>query len=291
MELLFFHDLLLYQNSDFVSGRFGLPWICLFQIMDSPVVFYSLVSTFLVSLVSFAGIATLSFKRRWLDKCLFLLISLSAGALLGDVFIHLLPEIIEEHGGFSPIVSLLVLCGIIGFFILEKFLIWHHHHSIETPEDHRQHQHSHTQSLGVMNLIGDAFHNLLDGMIIAASFLISPVVGVSTTLAVILHEIPQEIGDFGVLIHSGFSVKKGLFFNFLTGSVAILGALLVIIIGNQSESILHYLIPFTAGGFIYIAGSDLIPELKKERVVLNSLFQLIALLMGVGIMYALIWFE
>lgn len=259
--------------------------------MDSPVVLYSLVSTILVSLMSFAGIVTLSFQRRWLDKCLFLLISLSAGALLGDVFIHLLPEIIEEHGGLTPMVSLLVLCGIIGFFVLEKFLIWHHHHSIETPEDHRQHQHTHTRSLGVMNLIGDAFHNLLDGMIIAASFMISPVVGVSTTIAVILHEIPQEIGDFGVLIHSGFSVKRGLLFNFLTGSLAIFGALLVLVIGSTTESLLYYLIPFTAGGFIYIAGSDLIPELKKERVVFNSFLQLLALLGGVGIMYALIWFE
>lgn len=255
------------------------------------VVFYSLLSTFIVSIVSFVGIFTLSFKRVWLDKMLFLLISLSAGALLGDVFIHLLPEVVEENGGLPMMVSLLILAGILGFFILEKFLIWHHHHTIETPEDHRQHHHTHTRSLGVMNLVGDAFHNLLDGMIIAASFMISPVVGVGTTIAVILHEIPQEIGDFGVLIHSGFSVKKGLFFNFLTGSVSVLGALIVLYIGEQFEMILEYLIPFTIGGFIYIAGSDLIPELKKERVVMNSFYQLLALLTGIALMYGLTWFE
>jgi len=252
---------------------------------------YAILSTLVVSLVAFVGLFTLSFRRQWLDEMLFVLISLSAGALLGDTFFHLLPEVIEEAGVFDHRMALLVLSGIITFFLLEKFVIWHHHHTIETPEDHAKHHHHHPHSIGVMNLIGDALHNLIDGMVIAASFLISPAVGVATTLAVILHEIPQEIGDFGVLIHSGFTVRKALFFNFLSGSVAVLGALIVLFVGDHTEVILPYVVPFISGGFIYIACSDLIPELKKEIVTHRSLIQLLALIGGIVLMYLLTFLE
>lgn len=252
---------------------------------------YALLSTLMVSLVALVGIFTLSLRRQWLDEILFLLISLSAGALLGDTFFHLLPEVIEAVGAFSLPVSLLTLAGIVIFFLLEKFVIWHHHHTIETPEDHAHHHHSHPHSVGVMNLVGDALHNLIDGMVIAASFLISPTVGVATTIAVILHEIPQEIGDFGVLIHSGFSVKKALFFNFLSGLVAVFGAIIVLVIGDHTEILLPYLLPFISGGFIYIACSDLIPELKKETVTHRSLLQFLALVVGIGVMYLLTFLE
>jgi len=257
----------------------------------SEAVWYSLLSTLLVSLISFAGILTISIKRDFLEKILFILISLSAGALLGDVFFHLLPELVEESGVFSIQTSSMILVGIVGFFILETFVIWHHHHGVESPEDHKKDQHTHVRSIGTMNIIGDGFHNLLDGMIIAASYLISPVVGVSTTIAVLLHEIPQEIGDFGVLIHSGFSVKKALFYNFLTAVFAILGAVITLSIGTRSEGFLEYLVPLTAGGFIYIAGSDLIPELKKERKAKRSFFQLLALIVGILMMYGLLFLE
>lgn len=256
---------------------------------------YSLAGTLLVSIVALVGILTLSLKRAWLDKILMLLISLSAGALLGDSFIHLLPEAAQSAGGFTTEVGLMVLLGLVGFFILEKFILWHHHHSIETPEDHRSAAHTHDlcekRSLRVMNLVGDGFHNLLDGMIIAASFSVSPVVGASTTIAVLLHEIPQEIGDFGVLIHSGISVKRALFYNFLSGTIAILGALLVIFIGNGTGKLIQALIPITAGAFIYIAASDLIPELKKLPKVGSSVMQLMSLLVGIGLMVALLFVE
>jgi zinc and cadmium transporter len=255
------------------------------------VVVYTLVSTVLVSMLSLIGLVTLSIKTAFLNRILFLLISLSAGALLGDVFFHLLPEITEVHGGFTPGISGLILVGIVSFFVLEKFLIWHHHHGVESPREHAHGEHAHTRLLGVMNLVGDGFHNLLDGMIIAASYMISPAVGFSTTLAVLLHEIPQEIGDFGVLIHSGYTVKKALLFNFLSAVLAIFGALFVLYVGDGSERFVSIIIPLIAGGFIYIAGSDLIPELKKQNSTSQSFAQLFALLVGMGLMWLLLFVE
>lgn len=224
-------------------------------------------------------------------RIIFVLISLSAGALLGDVFFHLLPELTEETGGLTTSQGTYILGGIILFFILEKFIIWHHCHGIETPEDHKKGEHSHSHSIGYMNLIGDGLHNFIDGMIIAASYLINIPIGIATTIAVILHEIPQEIGDFGVLIHSGFSTKKALLFNLLSASLSILGALIAYSIGGTNEFFLEAIIPIVAGGFIYIAGSDLIPELKKHTKVSESLLQLTALMLGMLMMYGLIFIE
>lgn len=253
------------------------------------------IATFLVNLVAFAGIATLSFKRAFLDKILILLISLSAGTLLGDSLLHLLPESVEEAGGFTTGIGLLVASGIICFFILEKFILWHHHHTIETPKEHENHQHAHESchlhSLRMVNLVGDAFHNLLDGMIIAGSFFISPTVGISTTIAVFLHEIPQEISDFGVLIHTGLSTKKALLYNFLSGVLALVGAGLGILLGNASDLFLQLLIPFTAGAFIYISASDLIPELRKTNHFSASFLQLSSLILGILIMLGLLFIE
>lgn len=258
--------------------------------MESPLL-YTIVATFLVSLMGFSGLLTLSFNRDWLHRILFVIVSLSAGALFGDALIHLLPEAVEEAGGFTLTISLFVILGILVFFILEKFVLWHHHHDIETPEDHAKHRHHHPHPVGIMNIFGGALHDVLDGMVIAASFLIDPVVGVGTTIAVILHEIPQEIGDFGVLIHSGYSVKRALLYNFFSGLLGVLAGVLVVVFGHQSEQVIHYLVPFTAGAFMYIAGSDLIPELKKEMLTHRSLFQFLALVVGVGVMYALTLFE
>lgn len=251
--------------------------------------FYAVLATLMVSLISLVGIATLSFSRRLLERGIFFLISLSAGALLGDVFLHLLPEMIHEQGGFTQSASLFVLAGIVLFFLLEKYIIWHHHHDIETPEDHASHQHSHTHSIGVMNLVGDGLHNLIDGMVIGASFLISVPVGIATTIAVVLHEIPQEIGDFGVLIHSGYSVKKALLLNFLTALLSVLGAAGVVLLAADVEVLMNMIIPLTAGGFIYIAGSDLIPELKKDAAKEQTFLQLLSLLLGMGLMFALLF--
>jgi len=142
-----------------------------------------------------------------------------------------------------------------------------------------------------MNLIGDAFHNFIDGMVIAGTFLVSIPLGISTTLAVAFHEIPQEIGDFGVLVHGGFGRFKALLLNFASALTAVVGALVVLALNVKIEAVTAFLVPFTAGGFIYIASSDLMPEMKKDIRPLNSLVQIIFLLLGLGIMLSLVLFE
>ncbi|MDO8509057.1 MAG: ZIP family metal transporter [Nanoarchaeota archaeon] len=242
-----------------------------------------LLSVFLVSLISFIGIFTLSINSKKLKKTLIYLISFSAGALLGDAFIHLLPEIIEANN-FTINTSLLILLGIIIFFVLEKFIHWEHCHGNITQDNH-------VHPFAYMNLVGDALHNFIDGSIIAASYFISVPVGIATTIAVCLHEIPQEIGDFGVLIHGGFTKAKALAINFLSAITALLGALITILAGKAIENIELLLIPIAAGGFIYIAGSDLIPELHKETKISKSLIQLISLILGVLVMLSLLLLE
>ena len=235
---------------------------------------YSLISVVIVSLISLIGVWTLSIKTERLKTILIYLLAFSAGALFGDAFIHIFPEI--GKGGFSIFSSLFVLSGIGLFFVIEKFIHWQHCHMPITEE--------HAHPFAYMNLIGDGLHNFIDGSIIAASFLVNIPLGVATTLAVILHEIPQEIGDFGVLLHGGFSKGKALWLNFLTALTAIIGAVITLIVGRSVENVSSFLLPIAAGGFIYIAGSDLIPELHKETEVKRSFMQLIAFLLGIGVM-------
>jgi len=236
---------------------------------------YTIVSVIIVSLISFVGILFLLLKEKKLKKVLLILVSLSAGSLFGGALLHLLPEIVE-HEGFTLTVSLSVLAGILIFFIIEKYLHWHHCHNHKC-EGHKHH-------LAVMNLVGDGVHNFVDGLIIAASYLVSIPLGIATTLAVILHEVPQEIGDFGVLLYSGLSKMKALFYNFLSAITALAGAIVGLIIGAASESFIHIIIPIAAGGFIYIAGSDLIPELHKECEWKDTVLHLSALVLGIVLM-------
>ena len=210
--------------------------------------------------------------------------SLSAGSLFGDAFIHLLPEAVKENG-FTLLVSLSVLGGVLLFFILEKFVHMHHH---DIPSAQKS-THHHAYHLGVMNLFGDAVHNFIDGLIIAGSFIVSVPVGIATTIAVIFHEIPQEIGDFGVLLYSGMSVKKALWFNFLSALVAIAGAVVGLMIGKSSTTFVQILLPFAVGGFLYIAGSNLIPELHKECGWKESLLHFGAMVLGIVIMVGLLF--
>ena len=241
---------------------------------------YSLISVIFVSLLSFVGVLFIAIKEEKLKKILLFLVSFAAGGLLGDSFIHLLPEAVEEDG-FSLSVSLAVLVGLLLFFVLEKFICWRHCH-IPTSK-------SHPHPVVFMNLIGDGFHNFIDGAVISASFLTTIPLGIATTLAVVLHEIPQEISDFGVLLHGGLSKNKALIFNFASALAAVGGAILVLILGERIVGVSQLLIPFTAGGFIYIAGSDLIPELHKETNLAKSLIQMVGLILGIGIMLILLF--
>jgi len=240
---------------------------------------YTLVAVFTVSLISFAGIFTVSIKLDLLKKLVMYLVSLSAGALLGGAFFHLIPES-AEMDGFSFTLALSILAGILVFFFMEKIICWRHCH-VPTSEEH-------PHPFALMNLIGDAFHNMIDGMVIAGSFLVSIPLGISTTLAVAFHEIPQEMGDFGVLIHGGFSRYKALLLNFSVALTSIIGAIVILALNLKVEAVTMFLVPFTAGGFIYIAASDLIPEMRKDIRPLNSFIQMIFLLLGLFIMYLLV---
>ena len=244
---------------------------------------YSLISVFIVSAISLIGVFTIFFKRESVEKTLILLVGFSAGALLGDTFIHILPELIKENY-FGLGMSLIILSGIFLFFILEKFIIWHHCHNLEEDEK--------CSPVGYMILFGDGIHNFIDGMIIAGAFLANVPLGIITALAVIFHEIPQEIGNFGILLHAGFSKGKALFFNFLSALSAVLGAVLVLAIGTAIESLSSYLLALTAGVFIYIACTDLIPELHKKdeegKELKKSLWQSFSFLVGIGVMALLL---
>ncbi len=243
---------------------------------------YTLGSVALVSLISLIGIFALALTDAKLRKILTYLVSFAAGALFGDAFFHLLPEAVEKEG-FSAGLSISVLSGIIFFFIVEKIIHWRHCHLPITKE--------HTHPFALMNLIGDLVHNFIDGLIIGVSYLVSIPVGIATTVAVILHEIPQEISDFGVLLHGGFSKGKALWYNFLTSLSAVIGALLALIIGAKAGAVESIIVPLAAGGFIYIAGADLIPELHKEVEVKKSIAQIATIILGIAVMFLLTFLE
>lgn len=240
---------------------------------------YSLISVTIVSVISLIGILTITLRKESLKKIILFLVSFAVGGLFGDAFIHLLPESFESLG-INLKVPLLVIAGVLIFFVLEKFLRWRHCHILSNEE--------HPHPVVTMNVIGDAIHNLIDGMIIGASYAVSLSIGITTTLAVILHEIPQEIGDFGILVHGGLTPQKAIFYNFLSASTAFLGVIISLIIGPHIKSYSQILLPITAGGFIYIAGSDLIPELQHNVKLSISLYQFICILLGITVM-VLLW--
>ena len=236
----------------------------------------------MVSLISFIGIFTLSLKEQVLRKYIFIFISIAVGALLGDALIHLIPEAFDNSSN-KVLTSILIIAGILFFFVLEKFLHWHHHG--EDKED------SHIHPVGKLVLFSDGIHNFIDGMIIGASFLVSVPVGLATTLAVILHEIPQEIGDFAVLLHSGYTKNRALWLNFLSALTAIAGAVVLFGLGEIAQLSSSLFLPIAAGGFIYIAVADLIPELQKTKELKYSILQILTVIIGILAMVALTLLE
>ena len=248
-----------------------------------PIYFYSIASVVVVSLISFVGVFTLSLKEHILKKYIFILVSLAVGALLGDAFIHLIPKSFETISN-ATYVSMAVIIGILIFFMIEKFLHWHHH---ARGEENNETIHP----TGRMIVISDGVHNFIDGLIIGASYLISIEVGIATTIAVILHEIPQEIGDFGVLINSGYTTTRALWLNFLSALTAVAGVLVALSLSGVSEFLTIWLVPFAAGGFIYIAMSDLMPELHKTKSIKQSILQLASVLIGIVAMLLLLAVE
>lgn len=243
---------------------------------------YTLLSVLVVSAISLIGIFTFLWRGERLHRALIFLVSFAAGTLLGDAFIHLIPESLE---GSRIRIPLLILAGFMLFFVLEKVIHWRHCHD--------EHCEKHVHVLPYVIFFGDAIHNFIDGVIIAASYLISVPIGIATTLAVVLHEIPQEIGDFGSLLYAGFTKSKALVYNFISALTAIAGAIIVLAISSNIKNIADFLIPVAAGGFIYIASADMIPELHKHnsRSLKHSIFQLFFMGMGIILMAGLLVLE
>lgn len=246
----------------------------------SQVWFYSLVSVSVVSLMSFAGALTLVLKSDKFKQHLLYLVSFAAGALLGDVFFHILPEMSEA--GFGAWEGFFILLGILVFFSLERFMWWHHSHSEHAEEVH---------SAVYLTQVGDSLHNFIDGIIIALSFLISPAVGVASTVAIIFHEIPQEMGNFAVLVHGGWKPKKALIYNFLSALAAVAGAVIALLFLQHLKTIPSWVVALAASSFIYVAMTDLIPELQKDSSRKKSLGILFWLAAGMAVMALLLLLE
>ena len=240
---------------------------------------YSLSSVTIVSLLSLLGVFTLGIKEKILHKILIYFVSFSAGALFGDVFIHLIPEVYKE--GTTVYTSIFFLSGILISFVIEKIIYWRENHVSSILGNKVKH-------FVFMILFGDGVHNFIDGLAIGASFLVSIPVGIATSLAVILHEIPHEIGDFAALIHGGLGKKQAIFYNFVSGLTAILGTLFALVLSQYIVGINNVLIPFAAANLIYIAGTNLIPELHKETQLKKSLIQIFTFILGIAIMYGLL---
>jgi zinc and cadmium transporter len=229
-----------------------------------------LLATLLISLISLVGVITFFVREKSLEKNLFLLISLSIGALMGGAFLHLIPEALEARDN----VFSFVIVGFLSFFIIEKLFHWRHCHK----------SHCKVHSFAYINLLGDMIHNFIDGVIIAAAFLTGSLTGIISVFAIALHEIPQELGDFGVLVYAGFSKKKALLFNFLTALTALLGAIMGYFLLNSIENLMPYVLSIAAGGFIYIAASDLLPEVRKLESIKHTLLNFLMIILGISLM-------
>lgn len=236
--------------------------------------FWAVGASIVVSLISLVGVFSLLLKEKLLNKILILLVGFSAGALIGGAFLHLLPEALEKANGTNTYLYLIL--GFVIFFILERWLLWHHCHEGKCD----------VHPFGYLNLIGDGIHNLFDGLIIGSSFVIDVKFGMITTIIVILHEIPQEVGDFAVLVYGGFGKYKALFYNFLSGVTAILGALVGYNFSERVGNFSSLILPFAAGGFIYIASCDLIPEIHKESNLKKATYSMAFFILGIIFMFA-----
>lgn len=238
--------------------------------------FYILFSTLIISLISFVGVLIFFLKERLLNKILLILVSFSAGSLIGAAFLHLIPESVSNAPDNSNIYIYIIL-GFITFFIMEQFIHWHGH-PCESCHDNK------IKPFSYLVLIGDGIHNFIDGLIIAASFVVSLPAGIITTLVVAFHEIPQEIGDFGVLLYGGIKKTKALILNFLSAVTVIIGGWVGFLISEVVQDSIIFLLPFAAGGFIYIAASDLIPEIKHRQNLPKSIIHFIVFLVGIMLM-------
>lgn len=236
----------------------------------------ALLAVLLISLLSLVGSLALLVREATLRRVLPYLVALAVGAMLGSTFLHLIPEL--AHDGFTDSMGLKILAGVVIFFVLERYL---HSH------DHGHDHHAGVAPYAWLNLVGDGLHNFADGMIVATAWLQGPTFGIPVTIAVALHEIPQELGDIGILLHAGMRPRKAVLFNLLTAALAIAGALVALVLGGRVPAFTDTVLAVTAGGFIYVAAADLIPELHHGRRGAQSAGQVLLLIGGIAAMWAL----
>ena len=255
--------------------------------MDLDVGLLVFLASLVVVLISLIGVLVFYISEKTLNVWMPLLIAAAVGVLLGDAFLHLLPDALEIAHATGANVALWTLIGVLAFVFLETVLQWKHDHSISGGQ---------TVSRGVasfakMNLLGDGAHNFVDGILIASSFLADPALGMATTAAIVIHEIPQEISDIAVLIQGGYSKRKAVLLNFLCASACIPGAVLTLLISQTMELNLSAMLAFTAGGFIYIATCDLVPLLRSEQLKISIPVQFVSTMVGIFSMQAILWLE
>jgi len=225
-----------------------------------------------MSAIAFVGAFSYLLSDKLLKKVLLPLVAFSAGSLIGGALFHMLPESIEHMNGTAPFIWLAI--GFLVFFALEQFLSWHHCH----------HQPSHCEKpVNQLILIADGIHNFIGGLAVAASFLIDIRLGIVTFLVAASHEIPQELGDFAILVHGGWKKDKALILNFIAALPFLLGGLMVYFASR--ELVLDFLVPFAAGNFIYIAAADLIPEVKHNTKFSSNVIHLIAFIAGLVLLF------
>ncbi|NLO70195.1 MAG: ZIP family metal transporter [Porphyromonadaceae bacterium] len=237
---------------------------------------YALLSTLVVSAISLIGVTLFALKSERLQRILLLLISFSVGALLGNAFFHLIPES-YFHIENAKLTSWLIIGGFMLFFFIDQFL---HTHQTGNSSDVTK-----AKPYGYLSLYADGIHNFTDGILIGAAWMFSPELGLATTITVVLHEIPQEISDFGILLKAGFSKKKALLYNFIVATSAIVGTVLALWLGHEVEHFSIYVLPIASGGFVYLAGTSLLPEVLKSTKKGSWIYYSLFLLLGLGLMY------
>lgn len=242
---------------------------------------WAILSVVAVSLSSVIAAIPLLIKKKLPSSWLLALLGVSVGTLIGSVFIHFLPESISH--GYTLGLAINLIMGFLAFFLIEKIIHFNHKKNLD-------HGHSHAYHLAPMNLIGDAIHNFIDGMVIGGAYLANTAIGFAATISIIFHELPQEIADFGILLYSGFSKKKALLFNLLSAGTAILGTIFSFFIYSKVSSFTEFLLPFASGSFLYIAASNLIPELNRSDKIKDMLIQSLTIILGVSIMVLLVFF-
>lgn len=237
---------------------------------------YPLLSVVVVSLISVIFAMPFFFKKEINPKILLFLLSMSVGVLLATVFMDFLPEAVSHK--YTLGLAIYLLLGFLVMFVLEKFVHFHHKKKCVHGKCH-----GHAYHIAPVNLIGDAIHNFIDGLVIAGAFAVNVTLGITATISIIFHEIPQEIADFGVLLYSGLSKKKALLFNFLSAASAIIGTLVGIFLLSKVVGFNEFIIPFAAGNFLYIAASNLVPQLHRHCKIKDTLLHIFAIVLGIAI--------